>query len=189
METEIRPGRAVFLPVLSSHVWCFAISVSAISISPMVVDIAWLARGLFVFGVVTAVGFAFVFFKDLWAQDRVLEAHLARHGAITQSIAAPVAAPAPVPAEAAKPPIPFAPVAFVEFIFSHMHEDGNFPTVSECAQGLGCSTSKAQGWFTNIKDAGFLDGRIPFQAGGKPLLSYERFLQAAKDYMTVWDGK
>lgn len=179
---EIQPGRAVLLPAVLPHLWCFAVSISAVAIS-VDIEILWLARFLLVFGLLSGVGFVWVLWKEVLAQDDLLAAHLARHKAVTDSINAE--AKPGSQEQSAKPVVQFAPPSFVEFIWSHMHEDGSFPTISECVQGIPCKPNKAQEWYTNIKNAGYMDGRIPFQQSGKPVLTEERFLQAAKDYMTL----
>jgi hypothetical protein len=166
---EPAPGRAIFLPVLLPHIIWFSISCSAIAIA-FSIDVIWIAKGLFVAGLFSAAGFAYVLYKEDQAQDKILTHHLERHAAITDSIR-----PQSIPIAPAKR-IPFPPVRFVVFIFDVFDKTGKFPTVAQCIEN---KFARAQEYYTQCVDAGAIRDRIDKQTAGIPVWSHDRFMQAA----------
>lgn len=164
-------GRAVFFPALMSHMWAFAISVSAISVG-WSVTIDWLSNGLEAFGWSSAILFLLILAHEFDAQKRLLKSHLMRHDAITESLRPQVASPV----VASSTRVPFPPVSFVRFIFDWFDVHGRFPTVAQCLEN---KQPRAQEYYTQMVAAHAMSNRVPGQWAGDPAWDRDRCLRAA----------
>lgn len=161
MEEPI-PGKAIFLPALKSHVWVFSISVSAIFMG-LSVNVPWLGWGLVSFGASSSILFFVILWRDFDAQQDLLNAHLDRHAAVTDSMR---------PQPQAKEKTPFPPLGFIQFLFNWKDKTGKYPTVKEC---LANHMTFAQESYQQLVDAGAWVGRIEGQSTGEPAPHWNRF--------------
>ena len=152
-------------------VFCGAVGKGIVSIAPGVSDVLALT-GSFI-GVAMFV-LAFIELVD----QRQIVAHRLEEMRLRNLLIGRDLAPQPKPGL----PVPFAPLAFVEFIWTHRHPDGMFQTLDECAAIGRFPRGRAQMWCEAMERAGAIVDRIEKVQAGRPAPGWtrERFEEAAR---------